>query len=100
MRSINVDIENTVRIFCDERETEYAKIYSTESNARLYYTRYMIWHYLHYNRKMSSGRLSREFGRTKRTIFRGMRLLRHQMRYDSRLRKEYNEIVKKAEDAG
>lgn len=94
-----MDIEKIVKIFCTERSVEYTKVHSNEiCNVRVYYTRYMIWHYLHYNHKMSAGKLSKTFGRSRGSIFRGIRILRYQMRYNANLRMEYNATVEKAEN--
>ena len=59
----------------------------------------MIWYYLHYNAGMSATALSRQFQRNRPSIFRGIRIIKHQLKYNKELSAEYHGIVKKMEGA-
>lgn len=89
--------ENIVSVFCSSRGTTQESVFGADRKAEVWYTRYMLWHYLHYNANLSANQLSRMFNRNRPSIFRGIRLLKHQMKYDKNLRAEYHAIVEKIE---
>lgn len=95
-----MDAHQIIEIVCGIRGISTETVLSYESKSEAWYTRYMLWMYLHTNKRMSANKIARIFNRNRPTIFRGIRLLKHQMVYDKALSAEYETIVKKIEDAG
>lgn len=92
-------MQDIINAFCQYRGVEVADIFNYDRFQKNYFTRYMIWHYLHCAKGISVGCLSKTFKRNRPSIFRGIRLLKHQFKYDKRLCAEYNGIVEKIEGA-
>lgn len=85
--------DNVINTFCRMRGVDRETLESRSHESSVWETRYMVWHYLHYYKDMSAGLLSKIFHRNKPSIFRGIRLIKHQMRYYAELREEYYRIV-------
>lgn len=94
---MNIDL--VIDIFCENRGISRDIVLGDGRGADVWCLRYMIWHYLHYNAKLSATQLSKLFRRNRPSIFRGVRLLKHQMKYNKELRAEYHAIVLKIEGA-
>lgn len=61
--------------------------------------RYMLWFYLHVEKKVSIGWLSKTFKRNRPSIFRGIRVLRHEMKLYKDKADVYNAFKKELEAA-
>lgn len=94
-----MNIEDIVSIFCQERCISTTVLYGTERRNNIWITRYMIWHYLHYDCKMSASKLSKHFKRNVPSIFRGIRIMKHELKYNKWLRTQYHSIIEVIEDA-
>lgn len=92
-----MDIDRSIDIFCENRGTDRNIILGDGRGTEVWCTRYMIWHYLHYNVNVSATQLAKLFRRNRPSIFRGIRLLRHQLKYHRDLRTQYHSIVSKIE---
>lgn len=86
-----------IETFCKERGIIPSDLDNPKRKSKVWITRYMIWHYMHYNLSMSAGKLSRLFKRNIPSIFRGIRIIKHQFKYHEELRAEYYGIVSKLE---
>lgn len=62
--------------------------------------RYMCYRYLHEELSWSASRIGRLFNRSRINVFRGIRILRHQMAFSSTLREQYCRLVQKIEETG
>lgn len=94
-----MNIENIVETFCKMRNVQPSELFGGRRQKDVWNTRYMVWHYLHYELKMSANKLSVHFNRNRPSIFRGIRIIKHQMMFDKDLRKEYHRIIKEVEGA-
>ena len=92
-------MQSIIESFCSYRGTSVDDVFSEKILKQLYCTRYMIWHYLHCRKKVPCSKLAKMFSRNIPSIFRGIRILKHDMCYHKRVREEYESIVKKIEDA-
>lgn len=90
---------NAIESFCAATDTESDAVLGREKSLKIWNVRYMIWHYLHYNMGASANRIAKIFNRDRVNIFRGIRLIKHQMKYDSRLRETYYDICARIEGA-
>ena len=90
-------MQSIVEAFCQHHGVAQEDIITYERSQKHYFTRYMVWHYLHCSKGMSAGKLSKLFNRNVPSIFRGIRLLKHQFKYDKSLLEEYYAIVSKIE---
>lgn len=93
-----IELKRLTERFCIAAEIDYDEMMGTRHRLALWNARYMAWHYLHYDKGISANRIARFFNRDRVNIFRGIRLLKHQMKYDSTLRNKYYGICEKAED--
>lgn len=91
-------IDTIIETFCRERGITPTEFCNPKRKSNVWITRYMIWHYLHYTCGMSANRLAKHFKRNRPSIFRGIRIIKHQFRYHKGLCAEYHAIVKKLED--
>lgn len=85
--------------FSQERGFTAQQIFSNERNPDIWYTRYMIWYYLHVSHNVSANKLSRLFNRNRPSIFRGIRIMKHHLSYYKDVRDQYDAIVAKIEGA-
>lgn len=92
-----ITIKSVIDTFCESRNVNKDSIFDGGYNPNLWYTRYMIWHYLHYNMGLSASRLADIFKRNRPSIFRGIRMIRQKMKINHKVRAEYNDIVEKIE---
>lgn len=88
-----------VSFICNQRKVSPDDVMSDARHGRVPYTRFMIWFYLHYTAGWSANRIAKEFGRTRTSIFRGMRVLKYQMKHSKSIRNEYQAILEKLEGA-
>lgn len=93
-----MEIEEIINFFCQERGVSPSAICGTSRTSDIWITRYMIWLYLHCNIGMSATRLSKYFNRNRPSIFRGIRIIKHDFKYHKELCAEYRGIVTKIED--
>lgn len=88
---------SVIEAFCTATDTDISAILGRDRSLKVWNVRYMIWHYLHFNMGASASRIAKIFDRDRVNIFRGIRLIKHQMKYDSRLREKYYDICAKIE---
>lgn len=89
-------IENIIRTFCTHRHISEEYII-VGNNRRINDTKYMIWVYLHCEMGISANQIAKRFGRNRPSVFRGIRIIKHQFKYHEQLREEYQSIVEKLE---
>lgn len=94
-----MSIEKVIEAFCCQKNITFNELFGVQRGVTIWYTRYMIWYYLHCECGISATQLSQRFFRNRPSIFRGIRLLKHQMKYSKALRDEYDSVIKKIEDA-
>lgn len=92
-----MNIDNIVETFCKMRYVLPSELFGDRRLKDVCNTRYMVWHYLHYDLGMSANKLSAHFNRNRPNIFRGIKIIKHQMMFDKDLRKEYHRIIKEVE---
>ena len=92
-------IDYVSRFICTERKCSVDSVFNRDMNLKTWYTRYMIWHYLHCCKSVATSKIAKAFGRNRPSIFRGIRVFKHQMKYNKELRKEYYSIIEKIEGA-
>lgn len=91
-----MDIENIIKIFCSYRSISEDDI-AVGNNRRINETKYMIWVYIHCEMGLSASKIAKRFNRNRPSIFRGIRIIKHQFKYHKALRAEYQSIVEKIE---
>ena len=90
-------IEQIICFFCNENGVNTDEVCGRTKKLPVWTTRYMIWHYLHITHKISGGKLAKMFKRNLPSIFRGIRIIKHEMTLYKDLRSKYDSIVKKIE---
>lgn len=90
---------DVIESFCEELGIDSAAVLGKSKSLELWNARYMLWHYMHYYMGFSATKISRIFDRNRPSIFRGIRLIKHQMKYDSKMRETYYGICAKIEGA-
>lgn len=88
-----------IESFCEELGMDSAEVLGKDKNAKLWNARYLIYYHLHFGMGLSANRIAKIFDRDRVNIFRGIRLIKHQMKYDNKLREKYYNICAKIEDA-
>lgn len=91
---LNRIIEN----YCQITGYTIEQLSDSNNNKNKWYARYFIWHYLHCDKKISIGNIAKLFNRSRASVFRGIRLLKHQMYYDKGIRTRYEKLKKQLED--
>lgn len=91
-------LDNIIAFFCDRRGIAQENLFRHFKGNQESLTRYMLWHYLHTSHHYSASSLAKLFRRNIPSIFRGMRILKHQMAIYEDMRQEYNALVKEIED--
>lgn len=86
-----------IEIICNLRNVSVSDVMSDARHGLVPSTRFMVWLYLHYDNGWSANRIAKTFGRTRTCVFRGMRILKHQMKYNKEMREEYQGILKRLE---
>lgn len=94
-----MQIDSIIRFFCIQRGVDYAELKGFGRTSNLVETRFMVWHYLHFNMGLSCTVLSKLFHRNRPSIFRGIRVVKQHMRFHKHVKEEYDSIVKKIKDA-
>lgn len=92
-------IEQIICFFCKENNVCTDDVYGRTKTLSVWTTRYMIWHYLHSKYKTSGGKLAKMFNRNIPSIFRGIRVIKHEMGLYKDLKVRYDSIVQKIEGA-
>lgn len=90
-----MDVDRIIDAFCESKRVDREKVMGTDRRAEIWYTRYMIWMYMHRELKVSASKLSDIFKRNRPSIFRGIRILEHQLMYHKDLREQYDSAVGK-----
>lgn len=67
--------------------------------SKVWVTRYMIWLYLHCEAGITAVSLAKRFSRNRPSILRGIRIIKHRLKYHKELRDEYQAISEKLEGA-
>lgn len=88
-----------INLFCEEKGVDFNKLVVHDRHMDVSYIRYALWHYLHCQRNVSAATLAKLFDRNRPSIFRGIRVFRHHIKYDKELEKDYYATIKKIEDA-
>lgn len=88
-------IENVIKAVCAHFKVDYSRFNSLSEKPSI--ARYTIWLYLHCEMGMSVGKLTKYFNRNKASIFRGIRIMKHHVKYDKAARDEYIAVKKKIE---
>ena len=88
-----------IDFFCKHRECQPSDVLGPATHLNIRITRYMLYAYLHNEKRISSFKLAEIFGRTRINVLRGIRVLRGYMQYDKTLKNEYHDIVSKVEGA-
>lgn len=73
-------IEDVINYVCERNGFIYDDLLEYDKSYNKATTRYMLWFYLHVEMKVSIGVLSKMFNRNRPSIFRGIRILRHDMK--------------------
>lgn len=85
--------------FCEAMGTDIASVRGKDRRLRSCYARYMVWMYMHYDAGMSANKIGQMFRRERAGVFRGIRIIKHNMKYDESLRNTYDNVRKKLEGA-
>lgn len=94
-----MNVLDVAKTFCEAAEAPLGDVLSKERRLDMWYVRYMLWMYLHCHKGYSAGKIARALNRKRRSVFRGIGLLKHGMRHDEALRDRYQAIVEKLEGA-
>ena len=93
------EIERVIRIACGRLGLEYEELMGGKQTLKLWRGRYMIWHYMHCDMGISSGKIAACFGRERGSVFRGIRLIKHEMKICPKVREVYYGLCKEIEGA-
>ena len=91
-------VENIIRTFCECRSVEEPELVNKKST-HVHETKYLIWLYLHCEMGMSATQLAKRFNRNRPSIFRGIRIIKHCIKYSDNMARQYHDIVEKLEGA-
>lgn len=94
-----MNIEAIIKKFCVVRNTDMDCLFGESIKYHDCHNRYILWTYLHDKRGVSANKLARMFNRNRPSVFRGIRLYKHLLRYDRHEHRIYSDIVKKMESA-
>lgn len=94
-----MDFIRVIGAFCEGTTADCADVLGRRNNISLWDIRYMSWHYMHYSMGFSANRIAKIFNRDRVNIFRGIRLLRHRLKYHGDLKERYYNICAKIESA-
>lgn len=86
-------IEKLSRFTADYFNFKEEKLYSQKTDNNSSIARYFIWYYLHINENVSIGLLSKEFFRTRRTIFLGISKLKSMIKNQRMYNEMYNKFI-------
>lgn len=86
-----------IPLFCEYRNVSEESVLGRVRSSKVWYTRYMIWHYVHCKMGLPTSVLVEIFNRNRPSVFRGIRLLKFQLKHDKSLKAEYDLIIKKIE---
>lgn len=92
-------IQEIICVFCNENQVNPDDVCGRVKKLSVWTTRYMIWLYLHVNMGLSGTKLSNMFKRNLPSIFRGIRVIKHEMSLYKDVRLKYESIVRKIEGA-
>lgn len=90
-------IEDVINYVCERNGLTHEDLLVYDKSYNKATTRYMLWFYLHVEMKVSIGTLSKMFNRNRPSIFRGIRVLRHDMRLYKDVADNYQSIKKELE---
>lgn len=90
-------LDAIIECFCQEHQTTKNELFSNTKQVDISYVRYMIWFYLHYNMGLSANQLAKIFNRNRPSIFRGMRIIKHNIKHNREIRDKYHSIVERLE---
>lgn len=88
-----MSLDTVIDVVCDKRNINREILMGKSKANHVSLTRYMLWHFLHCSMGVSAGKLSRIFDRNIPSIFRGIRIMRHYMKYYKDIQSEYLEIA-------
>lgn len=94
-----MDLEKIITVLCESEQIERDALYCKTRDRKIWYARYILWYYLHYNYGLSANTLAKMSNRARLTIFRGIRILKDQMPIYKDLRDRYEVFVEKLEGA-
>lgn len=92
-------VQEVTAFFCRKKNVPPEVLGHRRRNPDVWCCQYMIWHYMHYSMGMSLTNISRSVGRNRPSVARGIRILKHHMRYHKEVRDEFRAIVKEIEGA-
>lgn len=92
-----MELNEIVHFFCQCNNVDVKSVLSRNRNFDSYYTRYMIWMYLHEIKGLSANHLSRLFAQSPRNIFRGIRIIKNEISIYKSKKDNYDSIVKEIE---
>lgn len=86
-------IANTIIKFAELRNIDAHRLIAEHKVHEVCETRYMAYTYLHYELGISSNKIGKYFNRPRRSVLRGIQILKEWMQYHSEIKNEYNSIV-------
>lgn len=94
-----MDNNKVLYFFCEAMGADTVAVVGKDKRLCVCNARYMVWMYMHYAAGMSANKIGRMFRRERSGIFRGIRIIKHNMKYDESLRRTYNKVCEKLEGA-
>ncbi len=91
---MNTEIEEIVKFACEYFGIKESKVYSHNTSDDCSICRYILWYYLHYEKKMTTKEIANEFFRTKITVFKGIARIKNCMKMQRYYRDLYQRFVK------
>lgn len=94
---MNTETEKIVKFACGYFGIKEGKIYSHNTSDDCSICRYILWYYLHYEKKITTKEIANEFFRTKITVFKGIARIKNIMKVQKCYRDMYDAFVSKYE---
>lgn len=94
-----MELDNIIDFFCDRKNVCKESLFGDTTRRAESLTRYMLWHYMHCELKISIGTLAKKFNRNRPSVFRGIRMIRDHMRLYKDVRSEYEMLVNELKKA-
>lgn len=90
---MNNKIEEIVKFASEYFGIKESRLLSHDTSDDCSICRYIVWHYLHYEKELSTRTICEYFGRTKDTVFKGLAKIKNCMRLQTYYRNMYSMFV-------
>lgn len=87
-----MNIEKIIAAYCEITGISDEELCGDGRSERLWVGRYMIWAYLHIEHNIPTSTIAERFRRSRANVFRGIRLLKHQVAYTKKQREQYTAL--------